>query len=65
MRSSISIVSRGLSAVCCGSVRSFGMGGGGRFSVVVFWWRSLLYLGLGCLLVLRRSGGCGPVCHSC
>ncbi len=30
---SISIVSRGLSAVCCGSGRSLGMGRGGRFRV--------------------------------
>ena len=27
------MVSSGLSAVCCGSGRSFSMGGGGRFSV--------------------------------
>ncbi len=31
---SISMVSSGLSEVCCGSGRSLGMGGGGRFSVV-------------------------------
>ncbi len=30
---SISIVSRGLSAVCCGSEGSFGIGGGDLFSV--------------------------------
>ena len=30
---SISIVSRGVSAVCCGSGGSLGIGGGGRFSV--------------------------------
>ncbi len=30
---SISMVSKGFSAVCCGSGRSFGMCGGGRFSV--------------------------------
>ncbi len=33
MCASISIVSRGVSAVCCGSGGSFGIGGGGRFSV--------------------------------
>ncbi len=30
---SIFIVSKGFSAECCGSGGSFGMGGGGRFSV--------------------------------
>ena len=30
---SISIVSRGVSTVCCGSGGSLGIGGGGRFSV--------------------------------
>ena len=32
---SISMVSRGGSAVCCGSGGSLGMGGGGRFSVIL------------------------------
>ena len=32
---SISIVSRGVSAVCCGSGGSLGIGGGGRFSVTL------------------------------
>ena len=32
---SISIVSRGVSAVCCGSGGSLGIGGGGRFSVIL------------------------------
>ncbi len=33
MCASISIVSRGVSAVCCGSGGSLGIGGGGRFRV--------------------------------
>ncbi len=61
---SISIVSRGVSAVCCGSGRSLGIGGGGRFNVA-FGVVDGFFFSLGCLLVLRRSGGCGPVCRPC
>ena len=41
------------------------MGGGGRFRVVLGVVVEAVIFGVGCLLVLRRSGGCGPVCPPC
>ncbi len=47
---SISIVSRGMAAVCCGLGRSLGMGGGGRFRVFLGVVNEAVIFGVGVLV---------------